>query len=334
MLNSNPIISVIIPAYNIADYLPRCLDSVLGQTYHNLEVIVISDGSTDGTNDVIKSYAEKDKRIVPVFKENSGVSDTRNIGMDIAKGDYIGFVDGDDYIALDMYEILLKNALEYDADISHCGYRMIFPSRVDYYFNTKELRVQDNRRGILDFVNADKIEPGMWNKLYKKNIIKNLRLKKEIKYNEDVLFNLEAFKNSSKSVFYDIPLYHYVLRKDSATGKSNISINPKRIEDTMKVAKLFIEESGEEYNLYTINRYLCCLIGNFRTILFADKEIKNKFYSYIKKEIKKYYEYKTNLSKSKKIEVMLIRRCPLLYKLSVKLYYSLPGKNANSYEVK
>ena len=101
MLNEKmPLISIIVPAYNIAEYLPRCLDSILKQTYKNLEIIVISDGSTDGTNQVIEKYAAQDDRIIPVFKENTGVSDTRNRGLDIAKGEYIGFVDGDDFIEI------------------------------------------------------------------------------------------------------------------------------------------------------------------------------------------------------------------------------------------
>lgn len=126
-------ISIIIPVYNIAEYLPRCLDSVLVQTHKNLEIIVVDDGSIDSSKDVINAYAEKDSRIVAIFKENSGVSDTRNKGLEIATGDYIGFVDGDDYIEPDMYEILLKNALKYNADISHCGYKLITPI-TEYYF--------------------------------------------------------------------------------------------------------------------------------------------------------------------------------------------------------
>ena len=114
------------PCYNIREYLPRCIESILAQTYKNLEIILISDGSTDGTDEIIREYAKKDSRIIPIFKENSGVSDTRNRGLDIATGDYIGFVDGDDYIEPEMYETLLKNAIENNADISHCGYQMVF----------------------------------------------------------------------------------------------------------------------------------------------------------------------------------------------------------------
>lgn len=109
---------------------------------------MISDGSTDGTDEVIREYTKKDSRIIPVFKQNSGVSDTRNRGLDIATGDYIGFVDGDDYIEPEMYETLLKNAIENNADISHCGYQMVFPSRVDYYYNTGKRLFRTIRKGL------------------------------------------------------------------------------------------------------------------------------------------------------------------------------------------
>lgn len=147
MLN-NIKISLIVPCYNIRKYLPRCIESILAQTYKNLEIILISDGSTDGTDEVIREYAKKDSRIIPIFKQNSGVSDTRNRGLDIATGDYIGFVDGDDYIEPEMYETLLKNAIENNADISHCGYQMVFPSRVDYYYNTEKRLFRIIRKGL------------------------------------------------------------------------------------------------------------------------------------------------------------------------------------------
>ena len=110
-------VSVIVPVYNIEQYLPRCLDSILSQTHRNLEILVVDDGSTDNSSYVIRQYAKKDKRIIPLFKKNTGVSDTRNKALDKATGDYIGFVDGDDYIEPDMFEILLDNALRYQADI-------------------------------------------------------------------------------------------------------------------------------------------------------------------------------------------------------------------------
>ena len=130
------LVSVIIPAYNIERYISRCLDSIMAQTYNNLEIIVIDDGSKDQTAEILDDYQKRDSRIIVVHKENGGVSSARNNGLDIATGDYISFVDGDDLIESNMYEILVKILEKEKTDIAHCGYQMIFPDRVDYYYNT------------------------------------------------------------------------------------------------------------------------------------------------------------------------------------------------------
>ena len=130
-------ISVIIPAYNIAPWLPRCLDSILAQTYPKLEIIVVDDGSADNTRQVMEDYAARDGRIRPIFKENGGVTSARLAGVAAATGEWVGFSDGDDAIDPDMYRHLLENAHTYDADISHCGHRVEFPDgRVAYVHNT------------------------------------------------------------------------------------------------------------------------------------------------------------------------------------------------------
>lgn len=122
-------ISVIIPAYNVEPWIEACLESVCNQTYRDLEIIVIDDGSTDKTGAIIDSYANKDRRIVVTHQENSGLVAVRELGIKIASGQYIGFVDGDDTVEPDMYERLLTNAISYQADISHCG--MLFALRMD-----------------------------------------------------------------------------------------------------------------------------------------------------------------------------------------------------------
>ena len=124
----NHLISIIVPAYNIEKYIGRCLDSILNQTYKNIEVIVVNDGSSDSTGSIIDDYSRKDDRVKPFHKENGGVSSARILGVNHAIGDYIGFVDGDDYVEPEMFEHLLNNALKYNADISHCGYQMVFPN--------------------------------------------------------------------------------------------------------------------------------------------------------------------------------------------------------------
>lgn len=335
MLNKNNIkISVIVPCYNIESYLPRCIESILAQTYKNLEVILISDGSTDGTDEVIREYAKKDSRIIPVFKQNSGVSDTRNRGLDIATGDYIGFVDGDDYIEPEMYETLLKNAIENNADISHCGYQMVFPSRVDYYYNTGKKVIQDNKKGIRDIIVGDYVEPSPCIKIYRKNIINNLRMPPDIKINEDVIFNFYAFVNSQKSVYEDLPFYHYILRKGSAATSK---INQNKLFDPVRVRKEIFEYSlknlDNEIQSVAYSSYLNSIINLYRVVSNSKlKEYKEDSFI-LKRQIK---EIKGNfmLSKRVKTERFLFFHCTGLLMFAYKIYDNFLSKNTNKYEVK
>lgn len=328
------LISVIVPAYNIAEYLPRCLDSILNQTYSNLEVIVISDGSTDGTNEIIKKYADKDSRIVPIYKENSGVSDTRNKGLVIAKGDYIGFVDGDDYIQPEMYEVLLKNALDNDADISHCGYQMVFPSRVDYYYNTGKKVIQDNKKGIRDLLVGDYVEPGLWNKLYKKSCIDNLKMDSKIKINEDVLFNFYAFCNSRKSVYEDLSLYHYILRKNSAATSK---INDNKLFDPIIVRKEIFDYCCKnldfEIQSLSYSKYLGSVISLYRTLNRNKITNKNESAKRYKDKIRK-IKVKYPLSNRTKIERFLFLHFTSIHMFIYDFYDKHISKNTNKYEVK
>ena len=329
-----PKISIIVPVFNVEQYLPRCIESILAQTYKNLEIILISDGSTDGTDEVIREYAKKDSRIIPIFKENSGVSDTRNRGLDIATGDYIGFVDGDDYIDPEMYETLLKNAIENNADISHCGYQMVFPSRVDYYYNTGKKVIQDNKKGIRDIIVGDYVEPGVWNKLYRADILKELRMPPDIKINEDVIFNFYAFVNSQKSVYEDIPYYYYLVRKGSA---ANSELNENQLFDPVKVRKMIYEYcmSNLEDKLKSIAycSYLNSIMRLYRTVhnnSLNQYKTEAKFYrEQIKKEKCRFV-----LSKRVLIDKLLFFHCTGLLMFIYNIYDKFLSKNTNKYEVK
>lgn len=240
-----PLISIIIPAYNIEGYLSATLDSVLTQTYKNLEIIVVNDGSRDGTAAVIDHYAAMDQRVRAIHKENGGVTSARLRGVEEATGEWIGFVDGDDLIEPDMYERLLKNAVKYDADISHCGYQMVFPSRVDCYYNTGKLVLQDCHAGQRDLVEGRFIEPGLVIKLYRRSLFAGMTGKMDlsIKNNEDVLMNYWLFKASRKSVFEDVCPYHYILRAGSA---SSAKLNPHKLRDPLKVTKAIYADADEK----------------------------------------------------------------------------------------
>ena len=315
-------ISIIVPAYNIAEYLPRCLDSILAQTHSNIEVIVVSDGSTDNTNEIIRKFEEKDNRIIGLFKENSGVSDTRNKGLDCATGDYIGFVDGDDYVEPDMYEVLLHNALEYGADISHCGYQMVFPSKTVFYYNSGELIVNEGSEGLRELISADKIEPGVWSKLYHRSIVSSSRFDSELIYFEDFMFNALAFNSSKKSVFFDKPMYHYMLRKDSAaTG----GLTVKKIQNVIDIHERIISLCDNDNESIARKRYINTLIDLYRNYCLKSNS------NFIRSKLVENQKYIDLLSTNRKAEARLILYLPPLYRLLVRVYQKFIYKNP--YEV-
>ena len=236
MLQENRI-SVVVPVYNLQNQLEHCVNSILTQTYGNLEIILVDDGSTDNSPAIIDKLASEDERIIAVHKENGGVTSARLEGVKRASGEYIGFVDGDDEIESDMYELLIGNALKFDADISHCGYQMMFPSgRKLFFYNTGRLVEQDRQSGLKDLIEGSLVEPGLCNKLFHKNLFHSLLntelMDKSIRINEDFLMNFYLFSDSDKAVFEDICKYHYLVHEGSATKSS---LTEHKLKDPLKV---------------------------------------------------------------------------------------------------
>lgn len=313
------LVSVIIPAYNIGDYVGRCLDSIISQTYKNLEIIVVDDGSRDHTGEILDNYAKKDRRIKVIHKENGGVSSARNKGIEVAEGDYIGFIDGDDLIEPEMYKILVDLLEEENADIAHCGYQMVFPDRVDYYHNTGKKKIQTTEEGLKDLLSGEIIEPGLVNKLYKKELIKNCRLDETVKINEDLLMNYQLFKLSQKSVYYDITPYSYMIRSSSATGANSLITKRK---DSLRVLNQIKDDCINNNLLPTIyKRYIYLLMAICRD------DLKDRLYmEYQKKQRKQLKkELKTDIFKScipKKLKYMSLFSCylPHIMKIIYKMY--------------
>ena len=257
----NTKISVIVPAYNIENYLARTLDSILAQTYTNIEIVVVNDGSKDGTAAIIDRYAARDCRIKAIHKENGGVTSARLRGVAEATGEYIGFVDGDDCISSDMYARLVENAMTHGADISHCGYQMIFPSgRIDYYYNTGRIVEQDNTKGLWDLIEGGFVEPGLVCKLYRRELFAGLSgwMDMSIRTNEDLLMNFYLFRQAEKSVFEDICPYHYMLRAGSATTSK---LNAHRLWDPLKVTRIMLAEAPDAVVPAVYCKWVRMLIG-------------------------------------------------------------------------
>ncbi len=318
-------VSIVIPAYNIEKYLPICLDSVISQTYKNIEIVVVNDGSKDETGRIIDEYAAKDGRIIPIHKENGGVSSARLAGIKAASGDFIGFVDGDDSIEPDMYERLLSNAVKHNADISHCGYKMVFPKgHIDYYYNTGKLLVQDNSTGLKDLIEGRFIEPGLVNKLYSKNIIKsfieNGEMDYSVKINEDLLMNYYLFKAAETSVYEDFCPYHYTLR----AGSASVSKKEHHVTDAIKVRKLIFEDVGDNTSLSGVafSVYVRCLMWGCCYKEFP--HVVKNCHAELKKMLKK-KELVKNFSRSLRIMAGIAAVSPNMYRVFRKTTNRLRG---------
>ncbi len=329
---SNPKLSIIIPVYNIENYLPRCLDSILNQDFTDFEVIIVDDGTNDTSGKIADLYADKDNRIKVIHKENGGVSTARFEGVKIAKGQFIGFVDGDDIIEPDMYSVLMDNAEKYNADLSHCGYKMVFPDgRIDYYYNTNKLVEQDNHTGLTDLLKGEFIEPGLWNKIYKADFVKNIVLNQimdsSIKINEDLLMNYYLFKQANKAVFTDKCLYHYMIHKNSAATSK---INKNKLCDPIKVLTILESETSGDPELNKIvNARIARLLVYTATL---SKKINPELIAPERKKARKHLRIKLfDILKNEYVETKLKLMClctalsPQTYSLIHSVYARISG---------
>lgn len=317
----NKLLSIIVPAYNIEPYIGRCLDSILAQTYEKIEVIVVDDGSSDKTGEILDIYSMKDHRIKVIHKENGGVSSARNVGLDNATGDYIGFVDGDDIVEEDMYETLINLMEKEEADIAHCGYQMVFPNRVDHYYNTKKKKIQNNEEGLKDLLSGEMIEPSLNNKLYKKQLFDGIRLDEKLKINEDLKINYQLFQKANKSIYYDVAKYLYMVRTSSATGMHSLI---QKNKDTIAVFQYIFGDCDNEGLKSTIyNRYIYLLMMSCRTNI-NDAEYKEQIKCKLREE-KRSEAYKKVKSKKMRLMVDGILYMPFVFKVIYWIYDKKTG---------
>ena len=324
-----PMISIVIPFYNLEKYAVKTLDSVFAQTYLNTEVIAVDDGSADGTGKILDEYARHEKRLKVIHKQNEGVSRARLDGIKAAGGEYIGFVDGDDLIDSDMYERLLANALKYDADISHCGYRMIRPDgKTEYYYNTGEVIIQDNRQGIYDLLDGSKIEPGLCNKLFHKSLfhslLHNSKMDWSLKENEDLLMNYYLFKESAVSIYEDFCPYCYIVRIGSS---SHGKVKEHILSDPIKIGETFLKETEEDNDLYKLSSryYVTKLIKaitfNYDKNSDINKSLRIRSQKKLKSFLRQYLKVEAGNS-LKMCRAVLACYFPRLYVFLHKLYLS------------
>jgi len=316
-------ISVIVPSFNLAEYLPRCLDSILAQTHDNIEVIVVDDGSRDDTLSVMEAYAAKDSRIKAIHQENGGVTSARLRGIGSATGDWIGFVDGDDEIEPQMYARLLENAHAYGADISHCGYRRDFPDgRVEYHAASGEICLQDRLTGLRELLEERRIEPGLCSKLFRRVLFQGLEEKMDfaIKNNEDMLMNYYLFSRAENSVYEAVCPYHYIMRSNSASHRK---LSEHRIYDPIRVREIILETCEPELK-DDARQALLRVVLYVYALLTVEK---GREYDLHRKEIRqKLIAHQSGfgiLTKRNQILARMIQYTPWLFRLAFSTYVTV-----------
>ena len=280
-------VSVIIPVYNCEEFLPACLDSVLAQTYRQLQIILIDDGSKDGSGAICDRYAAMDQRIQVVHQVNQGVSAARNAGLELATGELIAFVDGDDAVLPDMYEFLVGLLQTHQADIAHCGYRRIHADgSVTDVKGTGVLLLQSSDEACEDMIAGRNFTGSPCTKLYRRSLFEGLRFHRDLKINEDILMNVELFRRTEKTVFQDVPKYCYFQRTQSAT---HVVLPLKARRDCakvfMQVMEMFqdtpIAPTAARRLVYTqLDLYRACLFGDAKGTRQERKEIHQTIQTY------------------------------------------------------
>ena len=233
----NDLISVIVPVYNCEKYLDRCIESLINQTYKNIEIILINDGSKDNSLEICNKWQKNDNRIIVINKENGGVSSARNKGLEIAKGKYISFIDSDDYLDINCYNTLLENNGNYDVIVFNYYYDFI---------NYKKVGITNFGNGKFEYelFRKNSIQGYACNKLYKSEIINKIRFDEKIKICEDLLFNINICiqNNGIRYRYFDTPFYYYYQNEESAC-------NTKFMLDITKfIAYSKIIDNLESYN--------------------------------------------------------------------------------------
>lgn len=308
------VISVIVPVYNLEAFIQHTLDSLFAQTHKELEVIAVDDGSTDGTPKILDDYAAKEPRLRVIHQANGGVSAARNAGLAVATGDYIGFCDGDDEVEPTMYERLLANLLKYDADISHCG---MLTKGVDgktrYFYNTGVLEVNSREEGLLEILKGEKVEPSLGNKLYKKELFQGFQFEPTIRINEDLLANVQLFQKAQRTVFEDVPLYHYMRRENSA---SKSSISEKHIFHPIKVREVILELCKTEEEIIqrqAIANYLHTLISSYSLLCTNRVSDYHKYKKTFRGKLIEHRDWLGFLPFSSQAHALIIVHLPFLY---------------------
>lgn len=294
-----PLISVIVPVYNVEKYLEECLDSIIKQTYKKLQIILIDDGSIDNSGKICDSYQAEDDRINVIHKDNGGLSDARNKGLKIAKGDYLAFVDSDDFITKDYVEYLLKILEKYNADVSVCSKQnFIDGGTIKKKDEEAEVVVYTGIAAMENLLYQKNIENSAWGKLYKASLFKDIYYPVGKLY-EDLGTTYKVLYKAKKVIWSSEKKYFYRQRDDSIMKKKFTMSNIDRIEVSQDLMR-FIRDKCKNLHKAAVSRFFISNVQVLREIPLKENEYSDVVYE-IKRNIKQYRKVVLLDKKAKRI---------------------------------
>ena len=311
---AEPLISVIVPVYNVEKYINKCVDSIIGQDYANLEIILVDDGSPDNCGKICDEYKKLDKRVKVIHKSNGGLSSARNAGIEIAKGDYIGFVDSDDYIEPCMYDKLLKALLQEKCSLAICGTAYVFENgkRINKT-NAGNTVVMDFEEALTEMNQYRLFDMGAWSKLYEARLFKNIRFPVG-KLSEDFYIMYKIFDNANKIVFISDPAYNYLQRENSISRNKKINHD---FEYAAKEQMEYLDKYHPNMSVLGHTSYASAALTVFdfylKNKVKCPQNMKLHFWNIVKSNYK-YIKKAAYLSTEKRIQFFLFKLQPSLYK--------------------
>lgn len=317
------LVSVVVPVYNVEKYINKCIDSIINQTYKNLEIFLIDDGSTDNSGRICDECAEKDERINVIHKKNGGVSSARNFGIQEASGKWITFIDSDDWVEKNFCERLINEAKKNDADVALCAYNRVTDSKFEKINANSKIVACDRKEYLINTLNPQTGFGFCHMKLYKHNVIKDIRFDTDLKVGEDALFNEKISRNLSKAIYVGESLYNYRINESSVVRR----YDEKYVEKYLKAIKttkeyIFKNHPNDEeiiQNYYNFVAYHILLIAVNFCYNYENKD-KNK--RKILKNICEKNDFKEAIKKSNYNKLSLTRKIAL-FTLKYQIYLIL-----------
>lgn len=320
------LISVIVPAYNVEKYLEKCVESLIKQTYSNLEIILVDDGSTDNTGDLCDVYSKKDNRIKVIHKKNGGQSEARNYALDIAKGKYITFLDSDDYVSNDYIEYMYNLLRNNGADISICDVQIVNFENKKYKTDETEVKVYTTKEAFENLLYSEGIEVAVYAKLYLKEYFDNIRFPVGEKY-EDIAIIAVLMDKAKKIVYGNKKCYFYYTRQGS-TSKSGFNKNELDYIKNVGVMLEYIKQNYPDIENAILRYELYSRFRILRILLFS-KNKNNKIQRETIKNIKmldKIVYRNSRTPRRDKIAIITLRCGVPVFKFSWYIYSKLTGR--------